>query len=100
MRSPARLRDAIRAGGSPNPSVGPPFSRSFVMSTVRQEAIRSISAAKHILNRVDFRKTHIKELFGINVFNEETQRARLPKPIFKALQKTIKQGAPLDPSVA
>ncbi len=70
------------------------------MSSVRQEAIRSIATAKHVLNRVDFKKVHVKELFGINVFNEETQRARLPKPIFKALQKTVKTGAPLDPSVA
>ncbi len=70
------------------------------MSTVRQDAISSIATAKHVLNRVDFRKTHIKDLFGANVFNEETQRARLPKPIFKALQKTIKHGAPLDPTIA
>jgi glutamine synthetase len=70
------------------------------MSNVRQEAIRSIATAKHQLNRVDFKTTHIKDLFGTNVFNEEQQRARLPKPIFKALQKTIKEGAPLDPTVA
>src|SRR2546421_7694406 len=70
------------------------------MSTVRQEAIRSIVGAKHNLNRVDFRKTHVKDLFGVNVFNEAVQRARLPKQVFKALQKTIKQGAMLDPSVA
>ena len=70
------------------------------MPTPRQDAIKSIAAAKHVLNRVDFKTTHIKELFGTNVFNEETQRARLPKPIFKALQKTIRQSAPLDPSVA
>jgi glutamine synthetase len=70
------------------------------MSTVRQEAIRNIACSKHQLNRVDFKKTHVKDLFGINVFNEETQRQRLPKPIFKALQNTIKQGAPLDPQIA
>jgi len=70
------------------------------MSNARSEAIKAIASAKHVLNRVDFKTTHVKELFGKNVFNEETQRARLPKPIFKALQKTIKQGAPLDPSVA
>jgi len=28
------------------------------------------------------------------------QRQRLPKPVYKALQKTIKQGVPLDPTVA
>src|SRR6266567_6300903 len=66
----------------------------------RQEAIKQIACAKHQLNRVDFKKTHVKELFGVNVFNEEVQRQRLPKPIFKALQKTIKQGATLDPAIA
>ncbi|HEX3359041.1 MAG TPA: glutamine synthetase III [Tepidisphaeraceae bacterium] len=70
------------------------------MSTVRQEAIKSIACAKHQLNRVDFKTVHIKDLFGINVFNEEVQRQRLPKPVFKALQKTIKHGAPLDPTIA
>jgi glutamine synthetase type III len=50
------------------------------MSTVRQEAIKSIASAKHQLNRVDFKKTHVKDLFGTNVFNEEVQKARLPKP--------------------
>ncbi len=70
------------------------------MSTVRQEAIRAIACAKHNLNRVDFKKTHVKDLYGVNVFNEEIQRQRLPKPVFKALQKTIKLGVPLDPSAA
>jgi glutamine synthetase len=69
-------------------------------ANVRQEAIKSIACAKHQLNRVDFKTTHVKDLFGINVFSEEVQKTRLPKPIFKALQKTIKQGAPLDPTIA
>src|SRR5438270_2868419 len=66
----------------------------------RTQAIQAIAAAKHQLNRVNFKETHIKDLFGCNVFNEEVQRQRLPKPIFKALQKTIKQGATLDPAIA
>jgi glutamine synthetase len=70
------------------------------MSNVRQEAIRSIGCAKHNLNRVDFKKTHVKDLYGTNVFNEEVQKARLPKPVYKALQKTIKFGEKLDPTVA
>ncbi len=69
-------------------------------STVRQQAIAAIAGAKHQLNRVSFKETHIVDLFGCNVFNEEVQRQRLPKPIFKALQKTIKQGATLDPAIA
>ncbi|HLL90199.1 MAG TPA: glutamine synthetase III, partial [Tepidisphaeraceae bacterium] len=70
------------------------------MPTVRQEAIRTIATAKHQLNRVDFKTTHVKDLFGANVFSEEVQRQRLPKPVFKALQKTTKLGAPLDPTIA
>src|SRR5437667_9091869 len=70
------------------------------MSTVRQQAIQAIAGARHNLNRIDFKKTHMKDLFGANVFNEEVQRQRLPKQVYKALQKTVKQGASLDPSVA
>ena len=70
------------------------------MSTVRQEAIKSIATTKHKLDRIDFKTTHVAELFGVNVFNEAQQRARLPKPVFKSLQKTIRQGAPLDPAIA
>ncbi|HEY1683148.1 MAG TPA: glutamine synthetase III [Tepidisphaeraceae bacterium] len=69
-------------------------------SNMRQQALSSIVAAKHHLNHVDFRKVHLKDLYGVNVFNDTAQRSRLPKPVYKALQKTIKQGAPMDASVA
>jgi glutamine synthetase len=70
------------------------------MATLRQQAIIAIANAHYQLNRIDFRTTHLKELFGELVFSEEEQRARLPKPVFKALQRTIRQGVPLDPSMA
>jgi len=70
------------------------------MSTARQKAIDAIANTEYELNQIDFRSTHIKDLFGELVFSEEVQKARLPKPIFKALQKTIKQGLPLDPTIA
>jgi glutamine synthetase len=66
----------------------------------RFAAINGIATSKHKLDRLDFKTTHVKELFGVNVFNESAQQARLPKPVFKALQKTIKHGAPLDPAIA
>ena len=69
-------------------------------SNVRQEAIKTIATTTHKLNRIDFRTTHIKDLFGINVFGEEEQKQRLPKPMFKSLQKTVKLGTTLDPNVA
>jgi glutamine synthetase len=69
-------------------------------ATNRQEAIQAIARATYELQRVNFKETHIKDLYGINVFNEAVQRERLPKAVFKALQKTIRLGAPLDPAVA
>jgi len=70
------------------------------MSNSRYQAISAIANAKYKLNYVDFMTTHVKDLFGCNVFNESVQRERLPKTVFKALQKTIKEGVPLDPSAA
>ncbi len=69
-------------------------------SNVRQKIVRTIAGADHKLNRVNFRKVHVKDFFGADVFSEAVQRERLPKPVFKALQKTIKLGAPLDPQIA
>ena len=72
---------------------------SWVLSA-RNEAVRSICNTKHKLNHVDFKTTHIKNLFAVNVFSEEVAATRLPKPVFKALQKTIRKGMPLDPGIA
>jgi glutamine synthetase len=66
----------------------------------RYAALQAIASTRHKLNYVDFKKAHARELFGVNVFNEAVQQQRLPKPVFKALQKTIKQGVPLDPNHA
>jgi glutamine synthetase len=38
--------------------------------------------------------------FGSLVFNDEVQQARLPKPVYHALRRTMSQGDPLDLSVA
>ncbi len=69
-------------------------------SNPRFEAIARIASTKHDLAKIDFTTTHLKDLFGSLVFSEEAQKQRLPKPVFKALQKTIKQGVPLDPVIA
>jgi glutamine synthetase len=70
------------------------------MSTARQKAIDAIANTDYELNNIDFRTSHLKDLFGSLVFNEEMQKAKLEKPVFKALQRTIKLGVPLDPSIA
>ncbi len=66
----------------------------------RHVALQAIASAEYQLQQINFTETHMKDLFGKNVFSEAVQSERLPKPIFKALQKTIKQGAPLDPAIA
>jgi glutamine synthetase len=69
-------------------------------TNIRSQAIQAIANSGHVLERLNFQETPLKKLFGCNVFNEEVQRERLPKPIFKALQKTIKQGVALDSTIA
>ncbi|MCL2101158.1 MAG: glutamine synthetase III [Fibromonadales bacterium] len=45
-------------------------------------------------------KKNIPELFGSMVFNDETMRSRLPKEIYKALKKTMREGTHLELDVA
>ena len=46
------------------------------------------------------RTPRVSEAFGSLVFNDEVQQARLPKPVYQALRRTITHGEPLDVSVA
>ena len=39
-------------------------------------------------------------VFGANVFGQNEQRARLPKQVFRALQRTIERSEALDPDLA
>jgi glutamine synthetase len=41
-----------------------------------------------------------RDIFGILTFNDEVQKARLPKDVYRALKRTIVNGEPLDVSVA
>jgi glutamine synthetase len=69
-------------------------------TTARQAAMQAIATTQYQLQNVSFKETHIKDTFGENVFGEAVQREMLPKPIFRALQKTIRLGEPLDPQIA
>lgn len=66
----------------------------------RQNIIHNIATSRHKLDNVNFKESHFKEIFGSNVFNESVQRERLSKPVFKALQRTIKLGTTLDAAIA
>src|SRR5262245_49900233 len=65
------------------------------------DAIRSINdwaATPRAVSSASSRKP--TEDFGSLTFNEEVQRARLPKEVFRALRRAIAHAEPIDPSVA
>ncbi len=69
-------------------------------SNARQAAIAAVTSYKPLEKPLNFLETPANELFGSNVFNEAAMKQRLPKGVFKTLQKTIRQGAKLDSSIA
>ena len=69
-------------------------------SNARHAAVVALTNFRTIPPRVNFKEKSVKEIFASNVFNEEVQKTRLPKAVFKKLQQTIKKGLALDPSIA
>ena len=43
---------------------------------------------------------NVSEMCGKNVFNDAVMRDRLPKSVYKKLEKSIEDGAELDHSIA
>src|SRR4051794_13364456 len=68
-------------------------------STVLGEAISSIRDWS-VTEAKEPRGPRATEAFGSLVFNDAVQQARLPKPVYHALRRTITLGVPLDISVA
>ena len=66
----------------------------------RASAIAAVINYTSDATPLNFREVASPSLFGVNTFNEKEMRARLPKPAFKALQRTIKRGEKLDPSIS
>ena len=71
----------------------------YEMNT-RQACISAIGKTKPVGGVVDYRLQDAREVYCEHVFNESVQRQRLPKSVYKQLQKTIKAGDELDPSIA
>ncbi len=70
------------------------------MSNARQDAIAAVTNYKSNGTALNFRDTESSSIFASNVFGDKAMKARLPKAVYKALQKTIRQGEKLDSSVA
>src|SRR6476660_6328437 len=66
------------------------------------DAIRSISHFGNTLGQrtVSAATKKMTDEFGSLTFNDEAQRARLPKDVYRALRRAVAQGEPIDASVA
>ncbi len=70
-------------------------------SSSSNEAIRNINDfGMSVRNAVSTTHRKPADEFGSLTFNEEVQRARLPKDVFGALRRSIAHGEALDPSIA
>ena len=70
------------------------------MTTARQEAISAVTNYKSNASSWSYQNPSATEAFGSNVFNDSVMKSRLPKEVYKALQKTIKSWGKLDGALA
>jgi glutamine synthetase len=66
------------------------------MSSPRMKALEKAGSADIPVQSVNYSETYATEIYGSNVFGDEQQAKYLPKPIYKALRKTIDLGHVLD----
>ena len=66
----------------------------------RQNAVAEIASGTWSCPQIPVETKSAEDLFATNVFGEVEMERRLPKHIFKLVRKTIRQGIPLDPSIA
>src|ERR1041384_1969059 len=64
------------------------------------EAIKGMRSWAMNEGRVVQTPKAVNDVFGVRVFNDKVQQARLPKPAYKALRDTMTNGTPLDLSTA
>jgi glutamine synthetase len=64
------------------------------------DTIRSISNWHLASKSTSTANRKATEEFGSLTFNDEAQRARLPKEVYRALRRAVAQSEPIDPSVA
>jgi glutamine synthetase len=69
-------------------------------SAASSDAIRNITDFSTAVRDAASTPRKAADEFGSLTFNEETQRARLPKDVFRALRRSIAHGESLDPSIA
>ncbi len=68
-------------------------------TTLRFDALAAVKDSRARTNG-SVSRVRLEEIFGENVFSLQEMRARLPKPAYKAILRTLREGAELDPTVA
>jgi glutamine synthetase len=63
-------------------------------------AIAAVNSYKSNGAALNFRDTPSSALFGSNIFSDKAMKERLPKAVYRALQKTIRLGEKLDGTLA
>jgi glutamine synthetase len=69
-------------------------------SAARLQAIEAVTTYKPTSEPLSFSNVSASEIFGSNVFGRSAMQARLPKPVYQSLLRTIDTGSSLDPSIA
>jgi glutamine synthetase len=69
-------------------------------SAALQDAIKGITNWGVTVGQVTGKLPKATDAFGSLTFNDEVQKARLPKPVYQALRRTITAGQPLDATAA
>ena len=70
------------------------------VGSARGAAIAAVTNYRPGSPPMDFQETPVAELFNANVFSKSAMKKRLPKPVYKAVLRTIEKGERLDCSVA
>jgi len=69
-------------------------------NNIRHACVDSISKLKLPEGTIDYVARPVEQVYCEHVFSEDIQRKRLPKEVFRALQRTITAGDELDPEIA
>jgi len=69
-------------------------------SAARQKAIEAVTTYRRPVDSSADGRKPMHELFGANVFSRPVMKARLPKAVYRSLERTLDSGSGLDPSVA
>ena len=70
------------------------------MASPRSEALARAHATPPVSPAADAAPRDADALFGRDVFGLDTMRRRLPRDVYRKLEKTVREGSRLDPEIA